>query len=392
MNSIIINKNTAASDDDDDEMTICYHHHCSSSSSSSLTTSMIKYHQQQQQQCLYNQSWRKCVKSRKSISTIMTSNDNNDNRGNEWLTMVVNKCWPSTATINRCQSVKRQKMNLLFSTIMSLFQLKSSFLIMSTMLMMMMMMVMANDNISQPLSNSSSIQSILPTEYFYAQDKLSDFQVEKFYSKKFNFQNNKTIKNENSSLHRQPSSTLSSSSKTMTINNRQLQPQQHSLSLLTPNDDNITALKYQLPNIMINQKQNDDNHRLPEDSHQNDDYSQWLRPVYIPPKRSSSSSSSLMETNQTASSILLFGSDMIQSSSSSSSTISTSNTSIHNNNDKNYNYLFNKTSNLQLQKQRQQFKFELKDEQWVAPIIALSTLNMLVILAFECFVIYRACR
>ncbi|UXI18564.1 major abundant protein BTP1 [Sarcoptes scabiei] len=36
--------------------------------------------------------------------------------------------------------------------------------------------------------------------------------------------------------------------------------------------------------------------------------------------------------------------------------------------------------------------FELKDEQWVAPIIAMSILNMLVIVSFECFVIYRACR
>lgn len=36
--------------------------------------------------------------------------------------------------------------------------------------------------------------------------------------------------------------------------------------------------------------------------------------------------------------------------------------------------------------------FALRDEQWVAPIIALSVLNMLVILGFECFVIYRACK
>lgn len=36
--------------------------------------------------------------------------------------------------------------------------------------------------------------------------------------------------------------------------------------------------------------------------------------------------------------------------------------------------------------------FTLKDEQWVAPIIALSLLNMMVIVVFEGFVIYRACR
>lgn len=36
--------------------------------------------------------------------------------------------------------------------------------------------------------------------------------------------------------------------------------------------------------------------------------------------------------------------------------------------------------------------FALRDEQWVAPIIALSVLNMLVIFGFECFVIYRACK
>ena len=36
--------------------------------------------------------------------------------------------------------------------------------------------------------------------------------------------------------------------------------------------------------------------------------------------------------------------------------------------------------------------FALKDEQWVAPIIALCALNLMVILGFECFVIYRACR
>ncbi len=36
--------------------------------------------------------------------------------------------------------------------------------------------------------------------------------------------------------------------------------------------------------------------------------------------------------------------------------------------------------------------FSLREEQWVAPIIALSLLNIMVILGFECFVIYRACR
>ena len=36
--------------------------------------------------------------------------------------------------------------------------------------------------------------------------------------------------------------------------------------------------------------------------------------------------------------------------------------------------------------------FSLRDEQWVAPIIALSLLNIMVIVGFECFVIYRACR
>ena len=36
--------------------------------------------------------------------------------------------------------------------------------------------------------------------------------------------------------------------------------------------------------------------------------------------------------------------------------------------------------------------FTLREEQWVAPVMALSCLNMIVIALFEIFVIYKACR
>lgn len=36
--------------------------------------------------------------------------------------------------------------------------------------------------------------------------------------------------------------------------------------------------------------------------------------------------------------------------------------------------------------------FTLREEQWVAPVMALSCLNMIVIALFEIFVIFKACR
>lgn len=36
--------------------------------------------------------------------------------------------------------------------------------------------------------------------------------------------------------------------------------------------------------------------------------------------------------------------------------------------------------------------FTLREEQWVAPVMALSCINMIVIALFEIFVIYKACR
>ncbi|XP_075586855.1 uncharacterized protein LOC124490262 isoform X3 [Dermatophagoides farinae] len=457
-------------DDDDNAMSICY---CPSSS-------MAKYHQQR-----YNQSssllWPKSVRSTTAPTTIMirpyndNDNNNNNNKWNkmnydddddEWITKYI-------ATTIRCQSVKQQKhINciLLYRMIMSssslLFHMKSciSLFYMIMITMSMMMMAMANNNntdtdtdnhpisspstmmmmdlaslssnrtnvrpLSLPLQSSSS-SSVSTTEYFYAQDKLSDAQVEQFLmalnqnitntastgtSAATAVSNNNRINgggqsSSSSSLvrHHRPSS---SSKMMMTIINGQhhINDHQHSLSLITPNNNNdfhvnnsqnhtkmdknnITALRYsqpqQRPTSMIN------NHRLPDDADQQNDLSQWLRPVYIPPKRSSSSmimmdpsSSSTTASNQT-SSILLFGSDMmIMSSSNNTTTInSDDDDKLKNNNEK--NLLSKSYGNILL---RTNITFELKDEQWVAPIIALSTLNMLVIIAFECFVIYRACR
>lgn len=240
-------------------------------------------------------------------------------------------------------------------------------------------------------------------EYFYANDKLADNDASQYVN---SLLNSSTLRIQPyhqtrayGSSHSRPSY---SQPPTVSFVSRQgkfeLSPTSSasSLSSLSSSSSSLTNAAFKPPTSSLHSQVVRSDVRTPSYKQRNlinekrdsSDLS-WLQPVYIGSNRTASlaptSTDSIhhtlridalknvinetvpvvRRTNQTVVSSRSLEQNKVMSSSSSSSATD------------------NRWNNL---------TFTLKDEQWVAPIIALSLLNMMVIGAFECFVIYRACR
>lgn len=299
---------------------------------------------------------------------------------------------------------------------------------------------------SSTLSAAASKRHLLSgtppnTEYFYANDKLADEQVASFVN---SLQNGSSSPSAMLPLHQRPSVPLTSGGQLSAIRTSQLAASSvfpaslvtrasvlsaHSSSssssssfsssspelssskpsstsrneganyssLLTTRQsakEHPTNINTFQPNQQ-NQKQNESRRWQPSLPPEYD--LSWVQPVYVPAKKDNTSSSAFepkLQLNAFKSdpidlfpvpnTNLTFNRTMLNSPSDRSDDVETLDSSNHSSTIEDRLEAFSAAlANM---------TFSLREEQWVAPIIALSMLNIMVILGFECFVIYRACR